>query len=117
MHEFKHILDHTSRDHLYNDRLHTTAEQAERVADYFAACVLMPKRVVKRLWYSGNQNIDLLANMLSVSAPALRYRLNQLGLTERSERCARLPVARPLLRPWPAHQINGMQPLTAEEIA
>lgn len=32
------------------DRPFQTAEQrAERVADYFAACLLVPKRVVKRL--------------------------------------------------------------------
>ena len=36
-HEFKHIIDHPTRDLIENE------EMAERVADYFAACVLMPK--------------------------------------------------------------------------
>jgi Zn-dependent peptidase ImmA (M78 family) len=94
MHEFKHILDHAQPHHRYNDRGHLTADHAERVADYFAACVLMPKRVVKRLWFGGNQNIDLLANALAVSPRALRYRLDQLGLTETQGRCDRPNVRR-----------------------
>jgi Zn-dependent peptidase ImmA (M78 family) len=90
MHEFKHVLDHTTGQFLYHDRAFQTADdQAERVADYFAACLLMPKKIIKRLWYQGNQNIVLLANKLEVSPPALRYRLDQLGLTEGPQRCDR----------------------------
>jgi len=90
MHEFKHIVDHTAKDFLYTDRPTMTAhEQAERVADYFAACLLMPKRVVKRLWGEGHQDIGNLAEMLRVSPAALRYRLDQLGLTEQRARCDR----------------------------
>jgi len=89
MHEFKHVLDHTNKHFLYRNRpFQTAAEQAERVADYFAACLLMPKRVVKRLWCQGNQNIVRLAETLYVSRRALRYRLDQLGLTEPPGRCS-----------------------------
>lgn len=95
MHEFKHVLDHTTREFLYQDRPFQTAEQqAERVADYFAACLLMPKRVVTRLWCQGNQNIVALAEMLFVSTRALRFRLDQLGLTEPAPRCGR-PIEYP----------------------
>lgn len=102
MHEFKHILDHTTKDFLFQDRPTSSAhEQAERVADYFAACLLMPKRVVKRLWCQPGQNIANLADLLQVSPAALRYRLDQLGLTDRPTRCesakhayASRPVAR-----------------------
>ena len=88
-HEFKHILDHTSKDRLYHDRACTNAyEQSERVADYFAACLLMPKRTVKRLWFQGPQDTSHLADLLQVSPAAVRYRLNQLGLTEQPRRCA-----------------------------
>lgn len=87
-HEFKHVIDHTTREYLYADRPTISAhEQAERVADYFAACLLMPKRVVKRLWFQGNQSTATLARTLRVSEPALRYRLDQLGITERPRRC------------------------------
>ena len=90
MHEFKHVLDHTTRHMQYHDTDYRSAhEQGERVADYFAACVLMPKRLVKRLWCQGNQHLPLLAARLQVSVPALRYRLDQLGLTERPPRCYR----------------------------
>lgn len=95
MHEFKHVLDHTTKHLLYRDRpFQTAAEQSERVADYFAACVLMPKRVVKRLWCEGNQNIVRLAEMLSVSPRAVRFRLDQLGLTDPPARCDGLPRRR-----------------------
>lgn len=88
MHEFKHILDHTTKDFLYHDRPGSSAhDQAERVADYFAACLLMPKRVVKRLWCQGHQDLGELAGLLRVSPAAVRYRLDQVGLTERSSRC------------------------------
>ncbi len=108
MHEFKHVIDHTTKDFLYAGRPTGSAyEQVERVADYFAACLLMPKRVVKRLWCQGHQNIANLADMLQVSPAALRYRLDQLGLTDRTARYetarhayASRPVARArVLRP------------------
>lgn len=87
-HEFKHVLDHTTEHFFYIDRPTVTAhEQAERVADYFAACLLMPKRVVKRLWGEQHQDVGHLADMLRVSPAALQYRLDQLGLTERRARC------------------------------
>jgi Zn-dependent peptidase ImmA (M78 family) len=91
VHEFKHVLDHTTKQYLYRDRSFQTAhQQAERVADYFAACLLMPKKVVVRLWCGGHQNIMALAEKLQVSPAALRYRLDQLGLTDSPARCFRL---------------------------
>jgi len=104
MHEFKHVIDHTTKEFLYHDRRWQTAdEQAERVSDYFAACLLMPKRVVKSFWFQPQQSIDGLAERLRVSQTALRYRLDQLGLTERSARCdRRFAPARPLATLAPA---------------
>lgn len=100
MHEFKHVLDHTTKHLLYYDRpFQTASEQAERVADYFAACLLMPKRVVKRLWCQGNQNIVRLAETLFVSPRAVRFRLDQLGLTEQPNRCSRPPTRSRTLDP------------------
>jgi Zn-dependent peptidase ImmA (M78 family) len=98
MHEFKHVLDHTSKQYLYRDRpFQTASQQAERVADYFAACLLMPRKVVKRLWCSGDQELPALAARLRVSVPALRYRLDDLGLTERGERCRYRPRMTPVV--------------------
>jgi Zn-dependent peptidase ImmA (M78 family) len=95
MHEFKHVLDHTTKNLLYHDRpFQNAGEQAERVADYFAACALMPKRVIKRLWCQGNQDVVELADTLYVSTRALRFRLEQLGLIEPSQRCRRARPAK-----------------------
>lgn len=102
MHEFKHVLDHTTKHFLYHDRsLHAANERAERVADYFAACLLMPKRIVKSLWFHGPQRTEHLVERLQVSPAAVRYRLDQLGLTERRTRCAddRIYTRRPNMRP------------------
>jgi Zn-dependent peptidase ImmA (M78 family) len=100
MHEFKHILDHTTEQFLYHDRAFQTAdEQAERVADHFAACLLMPKKLVKRLWCQGNQNIPLLADKLGVSPTALRFRLDQLGLSDRPQRCDRRSITPAVITP------------------
>jgi Zn-dependent peptidase ImmA (M78 family) len=87
-HEFKHIVDHVGKDYLYADRPHMSAhEQAEKVADYFAGCLLMPKRVLKRLWGEGHQDSGQLADLLDVSTRAITVRLDQLGLTEPRSRC------------------------------
>ena len=96
MHEFKHVIDHPYIDYLYAGE--TTAERerrAELVADHFAGCLLMPKRLVKRLWGEGVQNPSDLALRFSVSEPAMRFRLTTLGLTERAQRCALPRQVRP----------------------
>ena len=81
-HEFKHVIDHPSRDLLYDN--HWTRE---RVADQFAACLLMPKTLVVRAWCSGEQDIDRLAELFVVSSEAMTRRLLALGLiTERRAR-------------------------------
>jgi len=88
MHEFKHVLDHTTKQWLYRDRPFQSASgQAERTADYFAACLLMPKRTVKRLWFEGPQSVAHVAHQMRVSPAAVRYRLNQLGLSDPPSRC------------------------------
>ena len=88
MHEFKHIVDHTTRHRLYgNDTDPLAIERAERVADYFAACLLMPKRWVKRYWGERIQTMSGLADQFGVSTQAMRYRLVQLGIIDTAPRC------------------------------
>lgn len=98
LHEFKHIVDHGQTRLLYtgNNRL-TPADQAERAADYFAGCALVPRRDLKRAWGNGLQRIADLASHFGVSEQAMTVRLDQTGLSrpadrEPSPRCAR-PVA------------------------
>lgn len=100
LHEFKHIIDHGRVAQLYGgNRRHSGAQQAELAADYFAGCVLMPKRLLKRAWCDGQQTPSRLGRAFGVSARAAEVRLAQTGLTEDRARCSRAPVER---RPFSA---------------
>lgn len=82
-HEFKHILDHPFIDTIYPDEHgRPAAKQAELMCDYFAACLLMPRPWVKRLWAQGIQDAGVLAATFNVSLVAMNIRLQQLGLVE-----------------------------------
>lgn len=91
LHEYKHVIDHGQQQTLY-----ASEREAELAADYFAACVLMPKRDLKRVYCTVTQRVEALADYFGVSPSALRIRLEQTGLTEpftftRTPRCAALP--------------------------
>jgi Zn-dependent peptidase ImmA (M78 family) len=75
MHEFKHVIDHPYRDLLY-----ATEAERERIADHFAACVLMRKIALTRAWCAGLQDNHDLARQFAVSPQAMRRRLSELGL-------------------------------------
>lgn len=89
-HELKHVIDHRDRSQLYVDRPGLSADvQAEQAADYFAACLLMPRRWVKRAWGDGQQRTRPLSRRFHVSPQAMSRRLKDLGLwTERADRPA-----------------------------
>ncbi len=88
MHEFKHLLDHPFRDFLYPASYFSDSHRRrEQAAEYFAACVLMPKRLVVRRWAAGVQTESALAAEFVVSEVAMRRRLQELGLVERPPRC------------------------------
>lgn len=90
LHEFKHIADHGRTARLYTGTERASAKQrAEQAADYFAGCVLMPKRFLKQAWGQGLQRPDELAEQFNVSPRAIEVRLDQLGLTGARSRCAR----------------------------
>lgn len=75
MHEFKHVLD-ANRDKITYRKL--TAEQREQIAEYFAACYLMPKLLVRRAWVGGVQDPEALAGLFKVSVQAMTKRLKYL---------------------------------------
>ncbi|MEZ5229207.1 MAG: ImmA/IrrE family metallo-endopeptidase [Acidimicrobiales bacterium] len=87
VHEFKHIVDHTTQDRLYGADARRNDPAAEQAADYFAACVLMPKLYVKRHWGQGPRTPTSMAKMFGVSPAAMKYRLDQLGVLDEPERC------------------------------
>jgi Zn-dependent peptidase ImmA (M78 family) len=87
-HEIKHILDDQAVAHL---RASGNAEVpnwiTERICDYFAACLLMPRMWVKRAWTTGTQDERDLARLFNVSTDAIRIRLRQIGLADPFSRC------------------------------
>ncbi|TDU87587.1 uncharacterized protein DUF955 [Kribbella voronezhensis] len=111
MHEFKHIIDHGRVDQLYtgNNR-YTAAEQAERSADYFAACFLMPKRLVKAAWSRGLQTSARLAQEFGVSTLAMEVRLNQTRINAVRDTGLKLPS----YAMTNARHAMTIRPLTAE---
>lgn len=98
-HEYKHIIDDRFRGVLYQgEKTISAADKAERVADYFAAAVLMPKRLVKRYYCSGVNRLSDLAEMFEVSEQAMHVRLRALGLLPRPDPHRARMVCRPTTR-------------------
>lgn len=89
-HEFKHILDHGLAERAYpTTRWASGEERAEKVCDYFAACLLMPRMLVKRRFFQGLSDPSELAAEFGVSPQAMRFRLEQLRLVQARPRCDR----------------------------
>ncbi|MDA8040759.1 MAG: ImmA/IrrE family metallo-endopeptidase [Actinomycetota bacterium] len=78
-HEFKHILDHPFVSILYWSRDECVTEQA---CDYFAACLLMPRRWLRQAWAEGIRDVPTLARRFGVSPLAVKIRLLQIGLIQ-----------------------------------
>lgn len=81
-HELKHIID-ASNTKAYS-RL--SEHQIEDICDHFAACLLMSKLSVHRLWGDGLRTPESLARAMRVSVGAVRIRLQTLGLPVHSGR-------------------------------
>ena len=91
-HEFKHILDDPVVERLYTHLAPSDRkERVERLCNYFAACLLMPRAWIKRDWCSGLQKINALARRYYVSQEAMSTRLAELGLTEQIGRARQRP--------------------------
>ncbi len=88
-HELKHVLDNPFAKFIYPPKDGVTAyDRAERICDYFAACLLMPRAQVKHHFCEeGVQDILRLARRFDVSQMAMQVRLNQIGLRDQTRRC------------------------------
>jgi hypothetical protein len=86
-HEFKHVLDLPTAALTYQDRTDWSAEQQqERACDGFAACLLMPKLLMRRAFYgAGIRDERTLARHFEVSVPVMRIRIAELKLLEPPE--------------------------------
>lgn len=87
-HEAKHVIDHRHFDALYDN-----AATAEYAADAFAAALLMPKRLVRKQWYAGVQQLSTLSEVFGVSPRAMAIRLERLGLRSTPSRRSPAPRA------------------------
>ncbi len=83
-HELKHIFDHPAREASQDSQ---PKWLIERICDYFAACLLMPRPWIKRAWTAGIQDTQQLAEAFDVSHTAIRIRLQQVGLVDTPRRC------------------------------
>lgn len=81
LHEYKHIIDHPGPG-IRPSRYTYQRPVAEIVADYFAGCVLIPKRLLAAAYYDGIQRPADLAQLFDVSKEAIQVRLAQVGLAE-----------------------------------
>jgi len=120
LHEYKHIIDHPTSHLIRGDVGLSSAVVAEKVADYFAACVLMPKAWVKTAFFSESQSVERLAAQFQVSPKAMSVRLRQLGLVESGRR--HLPTINlegSRSRRWPTRYFRAFStstPQTTEEL-
>ena len=62
----------------------------ERICDYFAGCLLMPRPWVKRIYCSGRWAAPArpCPSRIRVSQAAISVRLSQIGLVDPTPRCA-----------------------------
>jgi Zn-dependent peptidase ImmA (M78 family) len=89
-HEFKHILDDRFAKLIYSQFPHAArANMIERLCDYFAGCLLVPRTMLKFAYGSGIQDPTALANKFRVSTAAIKVRLRQTGLVDDATRCDR----------------------------
>jgi len=99
-HELKHVLDDPFAEQyergLYPGYAGVSSEdQAERVCDFFAGALLMPKLTLRADWVNRLQDPARLAPRYHVSRAAMDVRLRQLGLVMPVPRCLHVPSAQP----------------------
>lgn len=90
-HEIFHAVNYPTEQWLcWPEYWLSTTGKREKLAEYFAGCLLMPSRHVKRLSGQGLPAADL-ADIFGVSLRAIETRLRQLRITEPRPRCSFRP--------------------------
>ena len=79
LHEAFHILAHHRTTPVFKKRGAIQGSFNELLADYFAICILTPRRWVKEKW-AEVKNLDRMAKIFGVPKPVMGIRLRQLGL-------------------------------------
>lgn len=81
LHELKHILDHPVQHHVYDERAFVCYGERELIADYFAACVLVPEDKLRSAYQETHDHHELAARF-GVSVRRILHRLSELDLTD-----------------------------------
>lgn len=86
-HELKHVLDDPFVELLYPGYLpyREHAPEAEFICEYFAGCVLVPRKWLIDTWENGQHDPAALAGLFDVSEALIRVRLRQVGLLPRRD--------------------------------
>jgi Zn-dependent peptidase ImmA (M78 family) len=88
LHELKHVIDFDDADTLHArlgiGNIERQSAQIELICNEFAAYVLMPTGLVKRVWFSV-RDVEAAALHLNVSPEAMCTRLVRLGLLDRPQ--------------------------------
>jgi|SRR5271166_5873211 len=80
-HEVKHILDNGFGELLYRPvDFMATEYRREHAANYFAACLTMPRPWLERFWQKGGCNATELSQHFNVPAGCMQFRLEALGM-------------------------------------
>ncbi|MBX7268827.1 ImmA/IrrE family metallo-endopeptidase [Micromonospora sp. Llam7] len=85
-HEYKHILDDPFREELYPRWPRGAAmppDLAERICDYFAGCVLVPRQWLYKAWDDGLRDPAKLASHFDVSESLIEVRMDQTKVSTR----------------------------------
>jgi hypothetical protein len=78
-HEAFHILAHCQTTPVFRKIGSNKGAFNELLADYFAACILMPRRWIKEKW-AEVENLDRMTEVFDIPKPAMYFRLKHLGL-------------------------------------
>lgn len=81
LHELKHIIDHPMQRNVYDERAFVVYGEREIIADYFAACLLIPEDRL-RAAHATTRDHDELAARFGVTTRRILHRLSEIGLTE-----------------------------------
>jgi hypothetical protein len=101
-HEIKHFLDNEASTGLYanlglgDEQVHSAL--VEKTCDHFAACLLIPRGILRRAWFSGFQEPDTLADLFDVSTSAMIIHLGYWGFTKEAPKPPREYFATTALR-------------------
>lgn len=84
--EIKRVLDRTTSKVVYAGlRCESEDHYRQRIdsiCDHFAACLLVPGRVLRRVWAAGLQDVACLAELFRVPLDVIRRRIAYLGLVD-----------------------------------